>query len=519
MSIFSLEFLLLLTIAFVLFYVVFLLNKAFKRIIIPQWSILLIASLVFYGFTNPIYLAYIGGSALVSYVIGILCQYKLFNKGENGKTKFKPMKVLEERKAYENWMCALAIIINVSVLAVLKYFNFFSSSVATLFRFNAFTINFIIPLGISFYTFSLISYNVDVRRRVTDAEINPLKFLLFVSYFPKVLQGPISSYDRLKEDGLYQEHSFLDTNYLKSFYRIAVGLIKKIVIANVLNLYVNNTYSNLADSYGINLILGSLLYTIQLYCDFSGFMDISIGVSGLFGIKLEENFDTPYLSSSIQEFWRRWHITLGAWLKKYIYIPLGGNRVSVFRWIINILIVWLVSGLWHGANWTFVVWGLMHGVLIVLTGLPKQIKKSKQQEVEPKKKNMPMRILGIVLTFCFVNLSWVFFRSSNIQEAFTYIWHMIEVWVPSSYSVFADASLSKAHPFFALAMVFVAILIGLYFVNCYKDKLIIAIKKPSVIAFISKYALTIVFISLSIFVFVYLNSIGGGESSFIYFDF
>ena len=518
MSIFSLEFLLLLTIAFVLFYVVFLLNKAFKRIIIPQWSILLIASLVFYGFTNPIYLAYISGSTLVSYVIGLLCQYKLFNKGENGKTKFKPTKVLEERKVYENRMCAIAIIINVSVLAVLKYFNFFSSSVASLFHFNTFTINFIIPLGISFYTFSLISYNVDVRRKVTNAEINPLKFLLFVSYFPKVLQGPISSYDKLKEDGLYQEHGFLDIDYLKSFYRIAVGLIKKIVIANVLNLYVNNTYSNLADSYGINLILGSLLYTIQLYCDFSGFMDISIGVSGLFGIKLEENFRTPYLSSSISEFWRRWHITLGAWFKKYIYIPLGGNRVSIFRWIINVLIVWLVSGLWHGANWTFIIWGLLHGLLIIITGLPKQIRKSKGIEEEPKK-NAALKILGILLTFLFVNFAWIFFRASNINEAITYFWHMITFWQPSAYSVFADTSLSKALPFFVLAMVFVAILIGLSAISTYKDKLIASIKKANLVSFISQYALTIVFISLSIFVFVYLNSIGGGESSFIYFDF
>ncbi|MBQ6730410.1 MAG: MBOAT family protein [Bacilli bacterium] len=508
MTIFSFEFLILLVASFVLFYLVGLLNKTFKRTIVPQWSILLIASLVFYGFNNWIYLAFIGGSSLVSYIFALLCQYKLFNKDENGKTKFKPTKVVEVRKGYENLMCAFSIIINVSVLVVLKYFNFFSNGVASLFHFTSFETNFIIPLGISFYTLSLISYNVDIKRRISEAELNPLKFLLFVSYFPKVLQGPISTYDKLKEDGLFNEHRFLDVDYLKSFYRIAIGLIKKIVIANVLGLYVNSVYLNLDGSFGINLILTTFLYSIQLYCDFSGFMDIAIGVSGLFGIKLEENFDTPYLSSSIQEFWRRWHITLGNWLKKYIYIPLGGNRVSTIRWIINILIVWLVSGLWHGANWTFIVWGLMHALLIIITGLPRQIKKAKQVE---KNRSLPIRIVGTILTFLFVNLSWVFFRASNIQEAFRYIYQMVQVWVPSSYSIFADPSLSKAHPFLIVSIAFVAILIYLKFIKLPS--------KSSVLAFISKYALTIVFISLSIFVFIYLNSIGGGVSSFIYFDF
>ncbi len=382
-DLFSLNFLILLATTFTLFYVVRGLNKLAKKVIIPQWSVLLVASLAFYGLSNWVYLVYLGASSLVSYLAALLTQHRLFQKesfsqGEVVEYDLHPTFIEShtERRFYENFVTGVAVLVNVAALAILKYYNFFAGSVNSLFHLSLTTYNFIIPLGISFYTFSLIAYNVDCCKRDTIAEKNLLKFLLFVSYFPKILQGPISSYDTLKQDGLFGEHGFTETEYLKPLFRISIGLIKKIAIANVLNLYVNASYANLENQFGGSLLLTSLLYTIQLYCDFSGFADITIGISGLFGIRLEENFDTPYLSSSIQDFWRRWHITLGTWLKKYIYIPLGGNRVPIWRWVINTLIVWLVSGLWHGANWTFIVWGLYHGVLLVLCGLPRVIKKA-----------------------------------------------------------------------------------------------------------------------------------------------
>lgn len=493
MSVFSLEFILFLSIAFVVYYLASLVNKLSKKTIIPQWIILLIASLVFYGLNNWLYPAFLGGSAVISYIAAMLCG---------------------EKKMMGKVATIVAIVINVGALATLKYCNFFIDSANSLFHAGWLTQNFIIPLGISFYTFSLISYNVDSYKNNGPLEKNPFKFLLFVSYFPKLLQGPISSYNKLKEDGLFENHSFIDNDYLNSFFRIAVGLIKKIAIANVIGLFVDTVYSNLGDVYGLHLFITMIFYAIQLYCDFSGFMDICIGVSGLFGIKLEENFKAPYLSTSIKEFWRRWHITLGAWLKKYIYIPLGGNRVCIFRWILNILIVWLVSGIWHGANWTFVVWGLYHGVLLVIGGLIAKANKKEKQE-----HNKVITCLKVCLTFLLVCLGWILFRANSIQEAAKYVWHMIKFWQGSGFNVFTDASLESARPFLFIAFALIAVLIIVYVITLKKDVISAKIKKYELVSFIARFVFVAACISFAIFAFLYLKNIGGGESSFIYFDF
>lgn len=515
MDLFSIEFILFLSSCFVLYYLTFLLNKVCKRIIVPQWTILLLCSLFFYGFTNWIYLAYLISSALLSYLFAIFCQYRI--KHKDHKKRYVESHL--DRKKYENFLCSLVIIINVGVLVVLKYFNFFTSSVNSVFHLNLKTYKFIVPLGISFYTFSLIAYNVDCCKRVTSAEINPIKFLLFVSYFPKVLQGPISSYDKLKEDGLFEQHSFVDNDYLKSLFRISIGLIKKLVIANVMGLYVDKAYANLQAIYGFNLIVISIFYAIQLYCDFSGFMDISIGVSGLFGIKLEENFDVPYLSVSIQDFWRRWHITFGNWLKRYVYIPLGGNRVSIWRWIINTLIVWLISGIWHGANWTFVVWGLYQGVLLSINGLPKQIQKSKGITKENKEIKWTLKVLFVIITFILVDIGWIFFRADNIQDASKFIYHMIQIWCPSTYGPFLDPTLLCYNWLLIISSLLLLVLVALKVVFNNRAKMISSIKYPMWINCVGKYVFTVLFFSLAIFMFFYTKSISGGGSSFIYFDF
>ena len=287
------------------------------------------------------------------------------------------------------------------------------------------------------------------------------------------------------------------------------------MIANVIGLYVDAVYTNLTDSYGLTLLLTSVLYAIQLYCDFSGFMDIAIGVSGLFGIKLEENFNIPYISSSIQEFWRRWHITLGNWLKKYIYIPLGGNRVPFWRWILNVLVVWLISGIWHGANWTFVIWGLFHGVLLVLTGLPRFLKKEK----DDKKPNRIITILKVIGTFILVDIGWILFRSDSLPQAFTFVSNMVQVWVPNKYNVFIDTSLSSINWLFIVSIAMVIILIGIRLLIHYQEVILSKFKKPNIAKYIPMFLVTVVFVSFAIFVFFYTKSIGGNASSFIYFDF
>ena len=495
MDFFSLQFVIFLLAVVVLYYLLAFINKKAKKNIIPQWSILLIGSLLFYGLMNYVYLIYLVISSLISYGFALGCK---------NKEKNNPLFLI------------IPLILNIGILLVLKYYNFFISSVNSIFKLSWITMNFIVPLGISFYTFSLVSYNVDCYKGTCDSEKNPIKFILFVSYFPKLIQGPISSYDKLKEDGLFDNHSFIETNYCNSFYRIGLGLLKKIIIADIIGLYVNSAYANLNDLYGFNLILVSLLYSIQLYCDFSGFMDMMFGISGLFGIKLEENFNLPYLSSSISEFWRRWHITLGAWLKKYIYIPLGGNRVPKWRWAINILIVWLISGLWHGANLTFIIWGLYHGLLIIAFGLIGMLVKNKNSW---ERIGLFKKIVGIVITFILVNFGWIFFRSSNINEAFTFISHMFNFVANNSINMFTFEAVKNAWPYLIVAFSFIAALILLVVAIKYKNVLLNKIKNPEIISFIAKYGLAIVFIAISIFVFITSKSIGGGESSFIYFDF
>lgn len=499
MNFISWEFIVFCLVTFIVYYIVGFIKAKHDKFPICQWHILLISSLLFYGLYNYLYLVYLFASAFISYFAALLCQ----------KDGFKHKKLVT----------TLAIIFNLSILAVLKYYNFFAGSINSLFKCTLPIYKFIVPLGISFYTFSLISYNVDCYKNECKSEKNIFKFILYISYFPKIIQGPIVTYDEMCKDGLFETHRFLDNNYINSLSRISIGLIKKLAIANVLNIYVNGIYSNVSSSSSIMLIIGTLLYSIQLYCDFSGFMDISIGISNMLGIKLIENFDTPYASTSIQEFWRRWHITLGAWLRKYIYLPLGGNRVSVCRWCINILIVWLVSGIWHGANWTYVIWGLYHGILLVLFGLSKQIKKSKGIALNSTTKepqNSKTKYIKMLFTFILVNFGWVFFRSSSLEEAYQYFKGIVKVWNRGTYNVFLDHSISEFNWVFIISLLLVIVLVVYKVIekNIAKSKIGIYKIMPYV-----KYISMILFFSFSIFMFFYLESMGGGQSSFIYFDF
>ena len=524
MDFFTLEFVVFLGIVFVLYYAIGFLNAHLSKHRIPQWAVLLVASLIFYGLANYVYLIYLGISFSISYLIGVLVQYRFFVievdwiTGERTK-RFRPTKMEyhEARRRWENVLTAGSIIANVGILAVLKYYNFVAGSANAVFQLSWTTQNFLVPLGISFYSFSLAAYNVDCCRRTTNAEINPLKFLLFVSYFPKILQGPISSYDQLKNDGLFKEHRFTENHYMPSLFRISIGLVKKMAVANVLGLYIDATYANIDASSGGVLAVVMVLYSIQLYCDFSGFMDIVIGISGLFGIRLEENFNLPYLSRSIQEFWRRWHITLGVWLKKCIYIPLGGSRVPVPIWALNTLVVWLVSGFWHGASWNYVLWGLFHGVLFVIFGLPKQIRKGKPR---PKHSTQPwLGALQIAGTFLLVSLGWVLFRAKDLDETWRFFARMAQFWLPGTFNAFTSADLSS----FVWMLVAAGVLVGLLIAGrvYYSHRKALWAKVPTLkkVEPAAIFLCAIICFSFSIFAFLYLKNAGSGGSSFIYFDF
>lgn len=509
MDFFSIEFVLFLFVALILYYLFGVIKKKDGSLIVPQWIILLFASLFFYGFINVWYLVFIGFSAIVSYLCAFFSKYRI-SSFKVEEAYYNPSRDLN--------LTILSVSVNILILAVLKYYNFFANSINFFGDANLPIFEFLIPLGISFYTFSLVSYNIDVYRENCVAEKNILKFILFTIYFPKILQGPIQSFNSIKKDGgLFSRHYFNDVEFLPCFYRISIGVIKKVAVANILNFYVNSIYSNYDSVSSIILVIGTIFYSIQLYCDFSGFLDMVIGISGLFGIKLTENFDSPYLSSSIKEFWRRWHITLGAWLKNYIYIPLGGNKVSLRRWIVNTIIVWLVSGIWHGANWTFVIWGIYHGFLLIIEKLIDLLRKTKKSD-----KTIPfvLKAMNVLKTFLLVNLGWVFFRAPSIDVALNYIWRMA-TFQNGTYDVFSNVSISNEYLIISLIVILVLIFLSLHQKIFSFKKNIVGKNMTNMPKFnkAAVFIITCVFISVGIFLTIYINSIGGGDSSFIYFDF
>ena len=312
---------------------------------------------------------------------------------------------LENKKA-KRLILFLTLASCLGVLFVFKYFNFFSENFVSFMNFFAIklhpvTLNLLLPVGISFYTFQTLSYVIDVYRGEIESEKNFIVYATFISFFPQLVAGPIERTKNL----LPQIKKFHEFNPEQAAYGLKLltwGFFKKLCIADGLAVYVDKVFNNIYEFQGFALILAAFFFTIQIYCDFSGYSDIARGAAKLFGIELMENFKSPYFSSSVKEFWSRWHISLSTWFRDYVYIPLGGNRVSKIRRNFNIMITFLISGLWHGANWNFLIWGGVHGFA---------------QIIEKNSKNRSKNFLKIIFTFAFCVLAWIFFRTKNFSEA------------------------------------------------------------------------------------------------------
>ena len=304
-----------------------------------RWGVLLLASLTFYGLFDLRYLAFLLFAALSTYGTALLI----------GKGKLKKL-----------WV-GLCIFSNAAVWFFIKELPWLLTTAARVIDFTVPTLPILVPVGISYFTLQAIGYLADVAAGKVQAEKNPLKYLLFLSWFPAIVQGPISRYDQLMPQLLNRSKLSFD-NTRESLVLILFGLVKKLVIADRVGILANYCFANYAELQGVILYIGAIAYSLQLYADFSGCVDICRGTSRLFGVELVDNFSRPYGARSIKEFWNRWHISLSTWLKDYIYIPLGGNRKGTFRKHLNILLVFLVSGLWHGAGNHFFVWGIMHAV-------------------------------------------------------------------------------------------------------------------------------------------------------------
>lgn len=362
--------------------------------LVPQklkWIVLLIASYYFYMSWNVKYVFLILFTTMVTYLSGILmdrCSDK------------------KRRKA----ILSISIVACLSVLVVFKYLNFIFNTIESFMavffiKLHPMTVKLLLPVGISFYTFQTLSYVIDVYRGDIKAEHHFGYYATFISFFPQLVAGPIERSGNLLPQ-IKKDRSFEYDLGREGLLLMAWGFFKKVVIADTLAIYADKIYKNIYAYSGFSLIVATLFFTIQIYCDFSGYSDIAIGTAKLFGIRLMDNFKSPYFSKSIKEFWERWHISLSTWLRDYIYIPLGGNRVSKFRHKINIMITFLVSGLWHGADWTFIAWGGVHGLGYVFD----------TSIIKGKVSNKLMATLRILCVFVFVTLVWVFFRAQNFNE-------------------------------------------------------------------------------------------------------
>ena len=366
-----------------------------------RWLILLIASYYFYISWEPAYVILIVFSTVVDYFVG----KRIFNT-ESIKKK--------------NILICISLFLNLGFLFFFKYFNFFAETLNILFAeinlsYRAKELNFLLPVGISFYTFQTLSYSIDIRKGILKPENHFGKFALFVSFFPQLVAGPI---ERAK-DLLPQLNSVKESTYENlrvGFVLILWGFFQKLFIADRLALYVDPIFNNLEDFSGTRLWVATYFFAFQIYCDFAGYTNIARGCAKVLGINLSINFKQPYLSGSISEFWRKWHITLSSWFKDYVYIPLGGNKVKTPKYFLNLMIVFLVSGLWHGANWTFVIWGGIHGALLVI----EVIKRKKFHFKTP-------HFLNVIITFQLVVFTWIFFRLDDFNSAILFFEKMFEI--------------------------------------------------------------------------------------------
>tara|TARA_B110000879_G_scaffold212198_1_gene307403 strand:- start:2372 stop:3610 length:1239 start_codon:yes stop_codon:yes gene_type:complete len=325
-----------------------------------------------------------------------------------------------------------SVLFNLGVLGFFKYYNFFIESWIDLFSSigyeinSVWTLNIILPVGISFYTFQTMSYTIDIFK----GKLNPTKdfvsFAAFVSFFPQLVAGPIERATNLLPQ-ILNKREFKYEQGVQGLKLIFWGLFKKVVIADTLAPVVNDIFENYQDFGGVTLWLGAIYFAFQIYCDFSGYSDIAIGTSKLFGFEVMSNFKFPYFSRNIGEFWRRWHISLSTWFRDYLYIPLGGSKKGKRISLINIFIIFLVSGFWHGANWTFIVWGLFHSILFIPSFIFKTNRKYVSSIIaENSLMPTPKEFIQVGITFILVTIGWVFFRSETIGDSFNYIINMTQ---------------------------------------------------------------------------------------------
>ena len=373
-----------------------------------RYILLLLSSIGFYVSLDVIGCAVLLVSILTTYAAGLMLDKNISRLDAEGSDNADHK---SNTGGSNNIIFAGCIILNIAILAAFKYLGFFLGSEDS-------AISIVAPIGISFYILKAASYLIDVKRGTIRAEKNIAKYALYVSFFTQIVSGPIDRAGNLIPQFNYPVTVDLD-RLRDGFIQMLWGYFMKLVLADRLAIFVNDVYGN--PTVGTITFIATLFYTFEIYCDFAGYSHIVIGASRILGIDICNNFDSPYLSGSIAEFWRRWHISLSSWLKDYVYIPLGGNRKGVWRKYLNILIVFAVSGLWHGTGWTFLVWGLLHGLYQVIGYLLEPLRNFLVNAFKVDRKSFAHRLFKTVFTFLLVNLAWVFFRADSVMNAINII--------------------------------------------------------------------------------------------------
>ncbi|MES2703345.1 MAG: MBOAT family O-acyltransferase [Bacteroidota bacterium] len=431
--------------------------------------LLLIASCYFYMSFIPIYLLILGGTIVIDYIAGMLIARS------EGSTR-------------KGWL-VLSLVANIGVLAVFKYYNFFIDNIHTATGIigrplDLPLLKIALPIGLSFHTFQAMSYTIEVYRGRQPVEKNFVTYALYVMFYPQLVAGPIERpqnvLPQLKEFRPYNRD-----NVREGITRMLWGFFKKVVIADRLAMVVDRTFAHTSESSSLALAIGAVFYSFQIYCDFSGYSDIALGAARVMNIQLMENFNQPYLARNISQFWSRWHISLSGWFRDYVYIPLGGNRKGEARRKLNVFIVFMLSGLWHGANWTFIVWGILHGLSVIFF---------------PGKDNFNANkrlagLLWIPVNFILVTLLWVFFRSANVAAAWGYIKSIFILRGGSHYIGINSVE-------FGFSLLLIAIML-------WKER----VKPGHIISGKSFYAYTIFMVLLCYYFGVFI------ENQFIYFQF
>lgn len=480
----SVEFLIFLPIVFILYWFVFVERKIQNFLVVA-------CSYIFYGWWDWRFLFLLVLTSFSSFYSGIL------------------MDRFEAKRRNRQLICASNVVLNLSILCIFKYYNFFVDSLETLlsdlfhYQLDWITLNIVLPVGISFYTFQALSYTIDVYRKDAPATNDIVEFFAFISFFPQLVAGPIERAKNLLPQFQSNRH-FIYNEAVDGSRQMLWGFFKKLVIADNCATDLNPLWNSFEDYSGVNIWGLALLFTFQIYCDFSGYSDIAIGCARLFGIRLQDNFKVPYLSKSIPEFWRRWHISLMSWFRDYIYIPIGGSKRCRLITIRNTFVVFALSGLWHGANWTYVCWGLYHGILSTIYRLLNIKNKLYNAQVNNHIFISFLKVIQVIITFFFVVVGWVIFRSESISQAFDFICRMFQ----TAFSDFHPRLGSKYTIFFVIVL-----LILEYF---QRDKRYV-LEFPY--SGIFKYRFVRWSVYVILFTVIFMFTFSGNSQQFIYFQF